>query len=368
MFSSLYWRKACVFTWLVCHHHLVSGLDFIPLIQSSPNFPNHEQSLTQRAASRPNASCPVDGQIACGNGTPDYFCCPSDKTCMVLASNTTALCCPKGASCEAISTIICDITAQDVVENPDSPIHTTKLDKSLPKCGNRCCPFGYKCQGDSVCVLEKDEGSRTSTSTNIIATKTKITFVSSLPSVGSSTQEAAETPTKSLAAIHQTTTPHVSRIQQLPTSSVTGPSEVATPAAVTSSEKTTSVGIIAGTTVAAIAAVAGLTCLLWFKRRSISKKVGSVKFPQPWQQLRENSSEQGVSLPRYNSPPPAYNMEMKQPAAHQYKFKHYSPDSVGSNAPVELPATPVSFSVWNPHSPRGVRAPRSYYEPYRRPG
>ncbi|TQN71182.1 hypothetical protein CSHISOI_04324, partial [Colletotrichum shisoi] len=129
-------------------------------------------------------------------------------------------------------------------------------------------------------------------------------------------------------------------------SSPTGPSET-TPAAAASAGNVISGGIIAGTTVAAVASVAGLTCLLWLKRRSISEKVAAVRFVRRWQQLREQGSEQDVALPRYNSPPPAYTMEMKAPPKHS-AFRHYSPESIGDTVPVELPATPVSFSVWNP--------------------
>ncbi|KAK2019732.1 hypothetical protein LZ32DRAFT_653137 [Colletotrichum eremochloae] len=149
------------------------------------------------------------------------------------------------------------------------------------------------------------------------------------------------------------------------TPSATVPTE--TPAAATSAGNSTPGGIIAGTAVAAVASVALLTCLLWLKRRSISEKVGSVRrFPRTWQQLREQGSEQDASLPRYNSPPPAYTIEMKYPLKDP-AFRHYSPESVGDIVPVELPATPVSFSVWNVREEGEARRPRTHYEPYRRP-
>ncbi|CAI0650094.1 unnamed protein product [Colletotrichum noveboracense] len=363
MFSTLLWRKVCVFAWLVCHNHFTSGLEFTPLSQ-----PHDTLSLTQRDSSRPNASCPVDGHVACGNGTPDYFCCSSDTTCMVLASSTTALCCPKSASCNAITTITCDITKQDVVENPGSVIHTTKLSESLPKCGKQCCPFGYKCRGGSACVLDEDEDTRSTTSTNTIVTRTKSNLVSTTSGsslANTSAAEATETATTVAERLPASRTPSATGVQQIPTPSTTAPSVSETPAA-TNSEKTTSGGVIAGTTVAAVASVAGLTCLLWLKRRSISEKVGSAKFPRPWQQLGQNNSDQDVALPRYNSPPPAYAVQQRPPTK-QYTFKHYSPESIGADQPVELPATPVSFSMWNPRSPRSPRRPRSRFEPYRRP-
>ncbi|OHW90318.1 hypothetical protein CSPAE12_11063 [Colletotrichum incanum] len=286
----------------------------------------------------------------------DYFCCPSDTTCLVLAEKTTALCCPKGASCDIISPIICDITAQDVIENPTSPIHTTKLKESLPSCGSRCCPFGYTCRGGSACVLDQEQKSHTSLSVSP-TTSTKTTT--------SRTQEATQAVTSThFRSIPAVSTPSASLGQEPSTPSATAPTEI--PAADTSAGNSTSGGIIAGTTVAAVASVAGLTFLLWLKRRSISEKVGSVRLPRPWQKLREQSLEQDVSLPRYNSPPPAYTMEMKAPPKHT-EFRHYSPESVGNIVAVELPATPVSFSMWNVRSEGEARRPRSHYEPYRRP-
>ncbi|KAF6823008.1 GPI transamidase component pig-S/T [Colletotrichum musicola] len=356
------WRKVCVFAWLLCHDGFVYGLQVNPLLSSSFNSSQDTiESLMQRASLRPNASCPVKGYNACSNGTPDYFCCPSDTTCVIAAAGTTALCCPKGASCDVITTIICDVAAQDVVKNPDSPIHTTKLDESLPVCGQKCCPFGYKCRGGSACVMDEGE-SRTSSSSSstpkIIATGTRPFVIATATTTSTSVVGLPASTTTSTSTIRESSTPATS---QTP------------PPAVTSSETSTTTpgSVIAGTTVAAVASVAGLTCLLWFKRRSISEKVG-----RPWQQLRGDGghhSDQDVSLPRYSSPPPAYkNAETKPPLPQRHTFfKHYSPESVGSNPPVELPATPVSFSAWNPRSPRmeGRAAKvRSHFEPYRRPG
>ncbi|KAK2027293.1 hypothetical protein LX32DRAFT_448404 [Colletotrichum zoysiae] len=355
MVSESGWRRLYIVAWLLCHRHVVWGVEVT--LQSPTTLEAHEtRRLTPRAL-RPNASCPVEGYSSCGNGMADYFCCPSDTTCLVLAENTTALCCPKGASCDVISPIICDITAQDVVENPTSPIHTTKLKESLPSCGSRCCPFGYTCRGGSACVLDQTQKSHATTSVSP-TTSTKTT--------ASGTQEATQTTTSTPSeSVPGASTPPASLGRETSTPPVGVPTE--TPAAATSSGSSTPGGIIAGTAVAAVASVALLTCLLWLKRRSISEKVGSVRrFPRPWQQLREQGPEQDVSLPRYNSPPPAYTIEMKAPLNHT-AFRHYSPESVGDVVPVELPATPVSFSMWIVREEGQARRPRTHYEPYRRP-
>ncbi|KAK1999712.1 hypothetical protein LX36DRAFT_466827 [Colletotrichum falcatum] len=347
------WRRLCVVAWLLCHRHAVWGVELTP--RSPITLGTHETRRLVPKTLRPNSSCPVKGYNACGNGMADYFCCPSDTTCLVLAENTTALCCPKGASCDVISPIICDITAQDVIENPTSPIHTTKLEEPLPSCGSRCCPFGYTCQGSSACVLDQTQKSHASTS-ELPTTSTKITT----SETQTATQAATSTPSESVPA---TPTPSASLGREPSAPLATVPTE--TPAAATSAGNSTPGGLIAGTTVAAVASVAFLTCLLWLKRRSISEKFGTA-LPRPWQQLRGQSSEQDVSLPRYNSPPPAYTIEMKAPLKNT-TFRHYSPESVGDIVPVELPATPVSFSMWNVREEGEARRPRTHYEPYRRP-
>ncbi|KAJ0166755.1 hypothetical protein CTA2_6036 [Colletotrichum tanaceti] len=359
MTSEMSWRRLCVIAWLICRDHLACALEVVP--QSRTTFETYEttRQLTPRTT-RPNASCPVKGYNVCGNGMADYFCCPSNTTCLVLAEKTTTLCCPEGASCDTISPIICDITAQDVVENPTSPIHTTKLKELLPSCGSRCCPFGYTCRDGSACVLVRDQKSRTSASVSP-TTRTK----TATPRTPTATRAATSTtPSERIPAVSP---PSASLGQEHPTPSPTGPSET-TPAAASSTGNVIPGGIIAGTTVAAVASVAGLTFLLWLKRRSISEKVAAVRFLGPWQQLREQGSEQDVALPRYNSPPPAYTTEMKAPSKHPHSaFRHYSPESIGDAVPVELPATPVSFSIWNVRPEGEARRPRSHYEPYRRP-
>ncbi|KAK6219954.1 hypothetical protein QIS74_05456 [Colletotrichum tabaci] len=257
----------------------------------------------------------------------DYFCCPSDTTCLVLAEKTTALCCPEGASCDTISPIICDITAQDIIKNPASPIHTTKLMESLPSCGNQRFGLAY----------DKDKDRDTKNADR---------------DAGSNDYNTLREGSRGVAAISQP-----------------GPGASNTLARWTIRDDTRCSRLHRKcTTVAAVASVAGLTCLLWLKRRSISEKVAAVRFLRPWQQLREQGSEQDVALPRYNSPPPAYTMEMKAPPKHSHSaFRHYSPESIGDTVPVELPATPVSFSVWNVRPEGEARRPRSHYEPYRRP-
>lgn len=96
------------------------------------------------------ATCP-------GFTLPSDFCCPSNSVCNVLAGNTTLLCCPTGQSCTIINPITCDLTQQDPETHPEAPIKTSALNGVLTKCGSSCCPFGYNCNGNGLCVMEVNQ-------------------------------------------------------------------------------------------------------------------------------------------------------------------------------------------------------------------
>ncbi|KAJ5895036.1 hypothetical protein N7495_006727 [Penicillium taxi] len=137
-----------------------------------------------------DSNCPSSYK-SCSSKLPDTFCCPSSSTCISLDDDSSAICCPSGSTCDYISPIICDIQEQNVTAHPKSPIHTTKLGDSLTTCGDACCPFGYTCQGESTCVLNKKTSStQTTTEATSKTTSTGIigaTFVPiSAPSVSAS--------------------------------------------------------------------------------------------------------------------------------------------------------------------------------------
>lgn len=91
----------------------------------------------------------------CGTSFPNNFWCPTSSTCIGTSDNTTAICCPSGQSCDYISPIDCDIQQQNATTYPKSTVKTTKLDSKLKSCGDSCCPVGYSCVSDKVCVAEK---------------------------------------------------------------------------------------------------------------------------------------------------------------------------------------------------------------------
>ncbi|KAJ5090936.1 hypothetical protein N7532_009620 [Penicillium argentinense] len=113
---------------------------------------------------RSSDSCP-QSYDQCGGDLPSNFCCPSSSTC-VIANSTTAICCPSGSTCDYISPIDCDIQQQNATAHPKSTVKTTRLDGKLSSCGDSCCPFGYSCGGDRMCIMDKHSTNTTSASTS----------------------------------------------------------------------------------------------------------------------------------------------------------------------------------------------------------
>lgn len=122
-------------------------------------------------------SCPKSYSRCEGKSLPDSFCCPSSSTCVSLDGGTSAICCPKGQNCSYIQPITCDVQLQNATLHQTNAIKTTRLDDKLPKCGDSCCPFGYKCKGNEMC--EMDDGKPSSTTTKSSSTPSKTSSASS---------------------------------------------------------------------------------------------------------------------------------------------------------------------------------------------
>lgn len=103
---------------------------------------------------RDEETCNTQSLKTCGGELPPNFCCPSGTACISLSGGSTAICCPANFDCALIQPIVCDITQQDPELYPGSMIHTTDLTTTLAKCGDACCPRGYRCE-EGRCIMEK---------------------------------------------------------------------------------------------------------------------------------------------------------------------------------------------------------------------
>jgi hypothetical protein len=135
---------------------------------------------------------------SCAN-FPGNFCCPTNQACTSLAGGTTLLCCPTGSDCLKIVPISCDISLQDASKKPEAVVKTTALTSQLPKCGDRCCPFGYSCEKDE-CVKDKEQkappGASTTTRTTTSSPSTPMTSVSSRTDAPAATTTSNDAPTE----------------------------------------------------------------------------------------------------------------------------------------------------------------------------
>ncbi|EHA24299.1 hypothetical protein ASPNIDRAFT_39654 [Aspergillus niger ATCC 1015] len=113
---------------------------------------------------RSSDSCPSNYNKCTDSNLPADFCCSSSSTCISLDDSSSAICCPSGQSCDYIETITCDVQLQNATAHPKNSVKTTRLDDSLPKCGDKCCPFGYTCTGDSLCAMNTSSASTLSAS------------------------------------------------------------------------------------------------------------------------------------------------------------------------------------------------------------
>ncbi|KAI1659608.1 hypothetical protein F4813DRAFT_353470 [Daldinia decipiens] len=91
----------------------------------------------------------------CDPPAPPDFYCTIDTSCIVLAANTTVLCCPKegGGDCQEINVIACNLDQQGAF----SSVQTTVKEGKLPTCGIGCCPWGYHCGPDDLCYMDDDQ-------------------------------------------------------------------------------------------------------------------------------------------------------------------------------------------------------------------
>jgi hypothetical protein len=130
----------------------------------------------------------------CGNDFPSEFCCPKDTACKRLNSNeaVSVICCPDGADCAFIQPITCDIEQFDAKLHPDNQIHlSTTTGIELPKCGEKCCPVGYSCNG-KMCKADPDTSATPSSTSSSTPSPTSTPSASqtteALPVTAESTQ------------------------------------------------------------------------------------------------------------------------------------------------------------------------------------
>ncbi|KAH8888727.1 hypothetical protein GQ53DRAFT_748633 [Thozetella sp. PMI_491] len=301
-------------------------------------------------------ACPLSEYSSCGGEFPGYFCCLATETCLSLAANTTALCCPDQADCSQIQPVACDTNALDANSTPDYPIHTLALGTSLPQCGtssdgtSTCCPFGYLCR-DELCVMNIHQG---------------------VDTYGFLLQNQNEAPSATAGSTTPVPTPMA---QTTETSAPAGNSN--------------KIGIAVGSAAAASLSLAGIVVYFLRKRakspdfemmrpKSTRKASTSSKplppLPTPrTQPLERLQPPLARAMPRPSPPAPGRlitDMSKRPGAFPPWPLNTQHLAYTNSFSPVELPATPLSYGMWN--NRQSCRAskmatPAFPYLPYRGP-
>lgn len=145
-------------------------------------------------------TCPSEQPVSCSavdSKLPNNFCCGSGTICQSIDRSSSAICCPSGKDCSQIATIQCDVSLQNPEGGNLGPIFTTKLNGTLPSCGNNtCCPFGYACGkngNDNICTLNKADAGAASTTK---VTSTTSATATSTPTTGQKGIDSNDPPAK----------------------------------------------------------------------------------------------------------------------------------------------------------------------------
>ncbi|KAI5461420.1 hypothetical protein BGZ63DRAFT_385815 [Mariannaea sp. PMI_226] len=279
-----------------------------------------------------SSSCPFRSYSQCDIQSSDAICCPEDTYCMVLASNTTVICCPESSGCSLIVAITCDITQQDSSKHPTSPVQTIALDKSLEKCGDKCCPFGYLCNGSGQCKLDPNQDHY-----QYLLSDSSTTSLSPTD-IPSSTSSAIATSTSDLASTTELSIPTL-----VPSTKATSTAD--TKSSTDNSDDSSPTGLIAACSIGGVccaAAVGILIWLQWFRKQRAAQN----HWATPSQ-----SSDAYFDTPRstryllargpddkFRITPSTVSLDTPSVAKTRCSDSSFSP--------IELPATPVSMSCW----------------------
>ncbi|TLS30290.1 hypothetical protein PpBr36_02362 [Pyricularia pennisetigena] len=250
----------------------------------------------------------------------------------------------------------CNIDWLDVEQFPNAPIVSSALDYKLPTCGKEssgaqtCCPFGYSCgQNGTVCVLDKDQRSLKAEKNGDYSARIQTDSISSTrPTATATSTGPTDTPsptTTAFASEHST--------------------EAQTEGDAGKQANSSTVGIAVGSVLGAAAMIGVMLCIAWKRywipesvsrlghRHSQEKHHGPRRFLPSWAHRNLQRDEHIDQMP--TPPPPAYapyHLDLDKcrrvPRRKTVPPSRKAPEPVVQEcSPVELPASPVSFSFWS---------------------
>ncbi|KAI1374672.1 hypothetical protein F4677DRAFT_425729 [Hypoxylon crocopeplum] len=267
-------------------------------------------------------------------GVPDDFCCREATNCILLAGNTTVICCDKTftESCYTIATISCDLP---LIAFP-SDFQTTVREGNLPACGDACCPWGYHCNSDGACEMDDDQNKpppgvesssskrRSKTSSTTQTTEAKTSTSSSTSTSTSDTSVTPSTSSKATSSSATTTSSATSEASEITTTIVVAISSE-TPSSTmfiapalegdqtaNGSSSTISKGAVAGIAVGAVSGVALLLLVLYL----ISRVRRSMQARKD-EQAAANPQDSQIIVESKASDPLANDTPIEKPQIHE---------------------------------------------------
>ncbi|KAJ5602122.1 hypothetical protein N7510_011656 [Penicillium lagena] len=246
-------------------------------------------------------SCPISYKQCGSTKLPADFCCPSTSTCISLDNASSAICCPTGSDCAFISPVTCDVSQQDAALHPESAVKTTRLNGTLPTCGDDCCPFGYSCQDGNACKMDKSTASTATavlpdTSTTTSSTTSHTTTESDSSSTTTSTQATPTTPALTFTPIQS---PSITTITSSKAASAAESQQTCSLARSCPSfpSKAVVAGFFPGVVFGTILALLIATCLRHRARRNEPLIQESKHTGPQWSQRSSNGALIGISNP-----------------------------------------------------------------------
>ncbi|KAM5342399.1 hypothetical protein ACJ41O_013365 [Fusarium nematophilum] len=313
-------------------------------------FPRHHEL---------DESCSISGWNQCHDMGADY-CCRAETRCMILAARTTVLCCPEGSTCAAIEPIPCNVSLQDPSKWPKAPIKTTVFDEEMETCGERCCPYGYRCNRLEQCVLAKDQddwvfsGSKSS----------------STASAASTTTETGSSSTSAVLPVETSEEPDLIVTVTPPLATATA-SESASLDEDDSSEKdndnSAPTGAVVGGTVAGACCLVGIFIFIWMKwfwRRRPLDTPDMKEAQWPWEHIHSPEGTPDTTRHLYLTRGPDDKFIVTPSTAGFSPLQPPQPLTAAQRweqDPVELPATPVSLCMWMGLENAAVEEPKLAY-------
>lgn len=304
-------------------------------------------------------TCAAKNLDSCPDALPENFCCTQGSSCIALAGNTTALCCPDGGDCDFIQIITCDINKQDADKFPKEPIKTNVFNVDLETCGDGCCPFGYACSDNGLCKKDKDQSKKPGAS-NPTATATTATADPTSATASATGSETATGTAVSTSSPTSTDTP-------------ADQSDDSGKGKDSSSPATTSIigGVVGGCLVLLLIAVV----IFLYIRRSNRRHAASLEKNRKPGHMRQNTAGSAVSAPFGNiisepiMQPNSYRTDfiLKTPSVHSVHGADNAPPRPQSNTRGLYPriSIPNPFDSPNPsaHSPTATsRASMASYQ------